>query len=359
MIQNNKSPKLLGDPSIHTFCLYHTLTNKEYQNIHARYSENFDDHNTWPETTPKCNNTSPMIPVEQGLRIQPKKAGGGIPFVKIIVNPLLISKGKVCDYKRIAPSNPQFWLNLPTVLDEVLERQNFPFHADDCKLSRADLCMNLEMGPEFNIPKYLSYLKRTPCKEGYELQTFDDEEKDSYSYKVQNSEQALTVYAKSAEQKIHYHTPSNSNILRIELQMGNSKIAQIKEANPSDSIWKILVAFVTLAPDLISNAVEQILPKGDYWTRNIAEDKIFSSGNYRNRVKEDMWCLANRYSDAKTPAEQRAVTRNYVGAKSQKKHRKRICALNDLNVAPVYLEQEEEFAFFPSLYHLASKVKVI
>ena len=228
----------------------------------------------------------------------------------------------------------------------------FSFDVYECSLSRADLCMNLEMGPEFDIPTYIHYLKRTPCKKGYVLQSFDDPEKDMYSYKVQNTMQALAVYAKSAQQESCFDAlPDGSNILRMELQMENKKIGKIYDCRPT---WNTLLCLVSDAPALMEDDIRSILPTGDYRTSRDAYQAIDASDR-RTKVKNELWDLIQQYSKAKNQAEQIKISKDYIAEKSQKKFDKRMYALNNLNIAPVCLDNGEEINYLPSLYKLTQE----
>ena len=228
----------------------------------------------------------------------------------------------------------------------------FSFDVYECSLSRADLCMNLEMGPEFNIPTYIHYLKRTPCKKGYILQSFDDPEKDMYSYKVQNTMQALAVYAKSAQQENCFDAlPDGSNILRIELQIGNKKLDKTYAGPPA---WETLLNLVANAPAAIEAGIRLILPTGDYRTGNDTYQIIFNSDR-RTKVKNELWALIQQYSKAQNQAEQIKISNDYIAEKSQKKFDKRMYALNNLNIAPICLNDREKIDYLPSLYKLTQE----
>ena len=201
-----KIPMLLGDISIHTFSLYHTLRYEDYQNIFY-HLKNADRDGLWPDKCPSFFYPLPTLQVEKGLRVQLHNQT--VCSINIIVSPLLLVQKQEDDYKRIAPADPAFWNNVYGALCDAFMQWEFSFDVYECSLSRADLCMNLEMGPEFDIPTYIHYLKRTPCKKGYVLQSFDDPEKDMYSYKVQNTMQALAVYAKSAQDRQNICWPSS------------------------------------------------------------------------------------------------------------------------------------------------------
>ena len=344
-----KIPMLLGDISIHTFSLYHTLRYEDYQNIFY-HLKNADRDGLWPDKCPSFFYPLPTLQVEKGLRVQLHNQT--VCSINIIVSPLLLVQKQEDDYKRIAPADPAFWNNVYGALCDAFMQWEFSFSVYECSLSRADLCMNLEMGPEFDIPTYIHYLKRTPCKKGYVLQSFDDPEKDKYSYKVQNTMQALAVYAKSAQQENCFDAlPDGSNILRMELQMENKKIGKTY-AGPS--AWEVLLNLVAHAPEAILKGAELILPTGDYRTSRDAYQAIDDSDR-RTKVKNELWDLIQQYSKAQNQAEQIKISKDYIAEKSQKKFDKRMYALNNLNIAPVCLDNGEEINYLPSLYNLAQE----
>ena len=315
-----KIPMLLGDISIHTFSLYHTLRYEDYQNIFY-HLKNADRDGLWPDKCPSFFYPLPTLQVEKGLRVQLHNQT--VCSINIIVSPLLLVQKQEDDYRRIAPADPAFWNNVYGALCDVFMQWEFSFDVYECSLSRADLCMNLEMGPEFNIPTYIHYLKRTPCKKGYVLQSFDDPEKDMYSYKVQNTMQALAVYAKSAQQESCFDAlPDGSNILRMELQMENKKIGKIYGCRPT---WNTLLCLVSDAPALMEDDIRSILPTGDYRTSRDAYQAIDDS-DLRTKVKDELRELIQQYSKAQNQAEQIKISKDYIAEKSQKKFDKRMYA---------------------------------
>lgn len=344
-----KIPMLLGDISIHTFSLYHTLRYEDYQNIFY-HLKNADRDGLWPDKCPSFFYPLPTLQVEKGLRVQLHNQT--VCSINIIVSPLLLVQKQEDDYKRIAPANPAFWNNVYGALCDAFMQWEFSFDVYECSLSRADLCMNLEMGPEFDIPTYIHYLKRTPCKKGYVLQSFDDPEKDMYSYKVQNTMQALAVYAKSAQQESCFDAlPDGSNILRMELQMENKKIGKIYGCRPT---WNTLLCLVPDAPALMEDDIRSILPTGDYRTGNDVYQIIYNSDR-RIKVKNELWDLIQQYSKAQNQAEQIKISKDYIAEKSQKKFDKRMYALNNLNIAPVCLDNGDKIDYLPSLYNLTQE----
>lgn len=344
---NSNNPKLLGDISIHTFSLYHTLCYEDYQNIFYQLKK-ADRDCLWPDKCPSSFFYSPpTLQVEKGLRVQLRNQT--VCSINIIVSPLLLVQKQENDYKLIAPADPAFWNDVYGALCDAFMQWEFPFDVYECSLSRADLCMNLEMGPEFDIPTYLYYLKRTPCKEGYILQSFDDPEKDMYSYKVQNTMQALAVYAKSAQQESCFDAlPDGSNILRIELQL---KIGKTYASPPA---WEALLNLVAHAPEAILKGIHLILPTGDYRTGDDAHQIIYNSDR-RTKVKNELWELIHQYSKAQDQTERVKIFKDYIAEKSQKKFDKRMYALNNLNIAPICLDDGEEIDSLPSLYNLAQE----
>ena len=344
-----KIPMLLGDISIHTFSLYHTLRYEDYQNIFY-HLKNADRDGLWPDKCPSFFYPLPTLQVEKGLRVQLHNQT--VCSINIIVSPLLLVQKQEDDYRRIAPADPAFWNNVYGALCDAFMQWEFSFDVYECSLSRADLCMNLEMGPEFDIPTYIHYLKRTPCKKGYVLQSFDDPEKDMYSYKVQNTMQALAVYAKSAQQESCFDAlPDGSNILRMELQMENKKIGKIYGCRPT---WNTLLCLVSDAPALMEDDIRSILPTGDYRTSRDAYQAIDDSDR-RTKVKNELWDLIQQYSKAQNQAEQIKISKDYIAEKSQKKFDKRMYALNNLNIAPICLDNGDEIDYLPSLYNLTQE----
>lgn len=344
-----KIPMLLDDISIHTFNLYHTLRYEDYQNIFY-HLKNADRDGLWPDKCPSFFYPLPTLQVEKGLRVQLHNQT--VCSINIIVSPLLLVQKQEDDYRRIAPADPAFWNNVYGALCDAFMQREFSFDVYECSLSRADLCMNLEMGPEFDIPTYIHYLKRTPCKKGYVLQSFDDPEKDMYSYKVQNTMQALAVYAKSAQQENCFDAlPDGSNILRMELQMENKKIGKIYGCRPT---WNTLLCLVSDAPALMEDDIRSILPTGDYRTSRDAYQAIDGSDR-RTKVKNELWDLIQQYSKAQNQAEQIKISKDYIAEKSQKKFDKRMYALNNLNIAPICLDDREDIDYLPSLYKLTQE----
>ena len=342
-------PVLIGDISLQTFSLYHTLKYEEYRRMFDCMKE-ADRNDSWPDACPNYFFSLPTLQLEKGLRVQLHNQT--VCSMQVIVSPLLLVRKQEEDYKNIAPADPTFWNTIYAALSDAFLRWEFSFEPCECALSRADPCMNLEMGPEFDIPTYLYYLKHTPCKEGYILQSFGDPQKDKYSYKVKNTMQALAVYAKSAQQESCFDAlPDGSNILRIELQLKNKKIGKTYAGPPA---WEALLNLVANAPTIIEKGIQLILPTGDYRTSDNAYQVIFNS-DCRTKVKNELWELLQQYSKAQNQAEQIKISKDYIAEKSQKKFDKRMYALNNLNIAPICLDNGDEIDYLPSLYNLTQE----
>lgn len=173
-----------------------------------------------------------------------------------------------------------------------------------------------------------------------------------YSYKVQNTMQALAVYAKSAQQENCFDAlPDGSNILRIELQLNNKKIGKTYAGPPA---WEALLNLVAHAPEAILKGAELILPTGDYRTSRDAYQAIDGS-DLRTKVKDELRELIQQYSKAQNQAEQIKISKDYIAEKSQKKFDKRMYALNNLNIAPVCLDNGDKIDYLPSLYKLTQE----
>ena len=96
------------------------------------------------------------------------------------------------------------------------------------------------------------------------------------------------------------------------------------------------------------------MPTGDYRTSRDAYQAIDASDR-RTKVKNELWDLIQQYSKAKNQAEQIKISNDYIAEKSQKKFDKRMYALNNLNIAPVCLDNGEEINYLPSLYKLTQE----
>ena len=342
-------PILTGDISVHTFSLYHILKYEDYRRMFDRMKE-ADRNDLWPDMCPGYFYHLPTLQLEKGLRVQLHNQT--VCSIQTIVSPLLLVRKQEEDYKSIAPADPAFWNAVYAALSDAFLQWEFPFEPCDCTLSRADPCMNLEMGPEFDIPYFLHCLKHTPCAEGYTLHSFGNPQSDMLSYKIANTMQALAVYAKTAHQAMLFDAlPNGSNRLRIEVQMKNKKIGKVYAAPPA---WDTLLNLVAHAPQLILDGIRLILPTGDYRTSGDAYQVIYNSDR-RGKVKDELWELMQKYSATQSQEEQFAISKAYMDAASPKKFGKRMYCFNELNIAPVCLPDGANVSSLPSLYHLAQE----
>ena len=342
-------PILTGDISVHTFSLYRTLKYEDYRRMFDRMKE-ADRNDLWPDACPGYFYHLPTLQLEKGLRVQLHNQT--VCSIQTIVSPLLLVRKQEEDYKSIAPADPAFWNVVYAALSDAFLQWEFPFEPCDCTLSRADPCMNLEMRPDFDIPYFLHCLTRTPCREGYILQSFGNPQSDMLSYKIANTMQALAVYAKTVQQETLFDVlPNGSNRLRIEVQMNNKKIGKVYAGPPA---WDALLNLVAHAPQLILDGIRLILPTGDYRTSGDAYQVIYNSDR-RGKVKDELWELMQKYSAAQSQKEQFAVSRAYMDEASPKKFGKRMCCFNELNIAPVCLPDGANVSSLPSLYHLAQE----
>ena len=100
--------------------------------------------------------------------------------------------------------------------------------------------------------------------------------------------------------------------------------------------------------------IRSILPTGDYRTGNDVYQIIYNSDR-RIKVKNELWDLIQQYSKAQNQAEQIKISKDYIAEKSQKKFDKRMYALNNLNIAPVCLDNGDKIDYLPSLYNLTQE----
>jgi hypothetical protein len=347
MNEYDASERLYGDISIHTFCISKKMSYKDYSDLYGWLKE-LHDENPLKESAAYLPKSHAAIQVEKGIRIKLSNSGK-ICNAQFIIDPLLVVCKEETDYKKIMPYDKKFFWDMINAVNDFFMHWDIPLTFDECSLVRVDLCMNLEMGKDFDIPKFIHYLRLTPCNEEYRQELFGQAEAEEIFYKAANTKEALVVYAKSLQQQRCYEVRDDgSNIMRIELQQFNKRLIDyrniIKEKTGRDISTSELLEFVLdSAPDLMEWQVDRILPTGAYI--NDAElnmEMMMATGKYRmNTLMKVHDLMREVNSSFRGNAIWEREHYQSVLDWSDRKYRKVMNILNDLEIAPVTLAQDD------------------
>lgn len=209
------------------------------------------------------------------------------PILKIVVNPRVFLDGE------------EGYLGITD--QDVLERCFKKFEAfwrsnqvmltvDDCMVSRADMCMNLQMSPKFPISGYIDLLRRSPYNQRYELYQVPNQQDSLHYVGFTNRRNRLCIYDKSYEQRRFSMARASQcpNLLRIELQMYRNSLWKVQVAQNIFESKDLLRRLVSLSPNLICQAISRILVQGTYVGPEELMNRIRGNGAFHGRTKEEM-----------------------------------------------------------------------
>lgn len=178
-------------------------------------------------TSPRCPHNRQMVSLIPGLHAQMLSTDVG-QILKLIINPRVMVDGTE-GYCRITDSDANTIRNCIKKFNRYWKDHNItPIRLKSCRLTRMDLCMNIEFGDDFSIPMYLDLLKRTPHDRRLSQQHMKDPEDDHHVYKISNLRRGLVVYDKLYEQQKRFHKQEFDcqNLMRIEYQLGTRALRQ-------------------------------------------------------------------------------------------------------------------------------------
>lgn len=270
------------------------------------------------------------------------------PVLKIVVNPRVFLDGE------------EGYLGITD--QDVLERCFAKFEAfwrsnqvmltvDDCMVSRADMCMNLQMSPNFPISGYIDLLRRTPYNQRYKLYQVPNPDDTLHYVGFTNSRKRLCIYDKAHEQRRFSMARASRcpNLLRIELQMYRNGLRKVQNEQAIFGSRDLLRYLVRLSPQLICQAISHILAQGSYVGPEELMERIRGNESFHERTKAEMQKFVTILSQVDTFDD---LTDRYKGFPLRKM---RECFAK-MPISPAVIRCDCELNFLPGLEDMTTYI---
>lgn len=270
------------------------------------------------------------------------------PVLKIVVNPRVFLDGEegylgITDQavlERCFEKFEAFWRSNQVMLT-----------VDDCTVSRADMCMNLQMSPDFPISGYIDLLRRTPHDQRYELYLVPNQ-KDTLHYAgFTNRGKRLCIYDKAYEQRRFSEARASQcpNLMRIELQMYRHDLWKAQTKQSIFGSQDLLRYLVRLSPELLCQAISHILSQGSYVGPDELMERIWRNGSFHEHTKEEMQKFVAILSRVDTFDE---LTDRYNGLLLRKM---RECFAK-IPISPAVIRSDSGLSYLPGLEEMVTYI---
>ena len=320
-------------------------------------------------TSPRCPHNRQMVSLIPGLHAQMLSTDVG-QILKLIINPRVMVDGAE-GYCRITDSDSNTIRNCIKKFNRYWKDHNItPIRLKSCRLTRMDLCMNIEFGDDFSIPLYLDLLKRTPHDRRLSQQHMKDPEDDHHVYKISNLRRALVVYDKLYEQKRRFRKQEFDcqNLMRIEYQLGTRALRQLCGSVGEYETKGLLQWVLKNAGRLLCEEIRPILCVEPYVSSEKIRSIIQRNPNWKESTKKELWQLqldlyrTNSYDAYVNPWDGMEDWRE-LSPEEKKMYRQRKKCLayilkryELLGICPAALRRGSGPVYLPSLYQLVCAV---
>lgn len=237
------------------------------------------------------------------------------------------------------------------LLEEFWAKHGIGIQINDCWLTRADVCMNLQLDSKFHIPGYIDLLNRTPHDLRYSLKTDCGMTPNLHSAGFSNASRCLCIYDKAYEQRRFSVDKAEQcpNLLRIELRLYSSGLKRVLKNHPSMEVKENLCYIADFAPQILSEGVCMCLPGEPYIKLEKILAVIDKHTELHEKSRQYMRALAkhlekeNTYDallERSTRSLLRELNRKYYG----------------IGISPACIRGENQPDFLPSLSSMVIKV---
>lgn len=348
---------------IHTFELQYQFSLSKEQELLQHVWKNVIMKN------PRCLQNRQMVSLMPGLQAQMLNTDVG-QFLKLMVNPRILVDGPV-GYLRITDGNSGTIRDCKKKFNRYWKEHGLPqISMRSCKLTRVDLCMNIEFGEDFSVVTYLDLLMHTPYKGQFFRQYMQEPEDDRHLYKIANQRRGLVVYDKLYEQRTRYGQQvfDCQNLMRIEYQLKARALGILREREALYGNRSLLQWVADHAEKLLCEGVYEILCADPYVSSEKIRAEIGKNPSWRESTQEELWQLqrdiyqAESYDTYLLPWKSMAEWRE-LPQEEKKLYRQRKARLyvmlkryQMLGVCPASLRKRSGLHYLPSLYQLVCAV---
>ena len=285
-----------------------------------------------------------------------------------VFNPALIvaasSKDFVADeydYTQITPHNFSKWNKFRKLSDEIMTKWNIPdYKLDAVSTTRADCCVNIDLGDYIYIPDLLNYLRMVCKRSGYKVWTFKDPEHDAHHLLIYSKQQKLSIYDKCEEQRAKFGRNISGNILRIEAQFEGCRINQefskyidlnVLKQHKGSTITDVASATANYSPLAIYDLLDAIFPDGDFYKREFGIEILKNSNlteNYRNKLIK----FIDDFSSCTNYSEVIEMRKRFKEQNSDNLYYKNLRVLEELGILPYWLNSNCRYPLIPGIKYI-------
>lgn len=166
---------------------------------------------------------------------------------------------------------------------------NFP-DFEDFSLNRIDYSYNCNLGDQEKVSKYLSLISKGYVPKKYNVEKFNN----ANGFKIAHNTVAIAAYNKMAQiqdQEKYFNNyaiiEKANGILRFEIQVEYMKAYSIMKNNDFKNIKEFLNSTDEIATKLFSFYLPKIVFKGDYYSYNMAKQKVLEC-KAKKRIQQHM-----------------------------------------------------------------------
>lgn len=282
--------------SIHTFELSREITRFEWDSIkRSLYDRNVKGGTVWIRQTDKRERGDFYCGAfaEHGVRIilehrQPKD-GYDSRYIRMTINPRKLLDPN-CSYLGILPPEEDIAKKLNKAFHSLMKNDVFPGEMNDYKLTRLDLCVNIQCDNKKLFQELVRVTAKTPTP--YGLERVFHKEKDKKKERLYNKHYIhfscgsydLVLYDKTYQMtkeglKVGFEKWPQG-VLRYEMQLKRPLIRKLEKGWTFESITDLLDFFVTNSANFLIARFQKDFPPayhhkdGDlfYWLCEICDD---------------------------------------------------------------------------------------
>lgn len=280
--------------------------------------------------------------------------------VKLIVNPR-----KVIDpwssYLGTMPPDSQSLEQLEFGFTDCMRKVHLPEFLDNWKLSRIDLCVNLQWNKKKGPCTLIRMLGEEPVPAGYRRKQYPDQSgqdaklQPEHILALGNKSVTLVVYDKIfqivRENLALPHEELPKGVLRVELQCHKPFLRDYKESHHLSGTCEFLSALARDSRELICQYVQKLYFGGTYYKRSELERSLEHAPGLQNKCRKAMLSLSQALQIADTMEDIPELT-----GLSEKQLRTCLRHFEELGIHPIPLQDSCSFDRMPSLPDLLQEL---
>lgn len=273
--------------------------------------------------------------------------------VKLIVNPR-----KVIDpwasYLGTMPPDSQSLEQLECGFTDCMRKLHLPEFLDDWKLSRIDLCTNLQWNKKEGPRTLIRMLQEEPVPAGYCRKQYPDQSGQDAKLQAEhilalgNKSVTLVVYDKIfqivRENLALPHEKLPKGVLRVELQCHKPFLRDYKDDHHLNGTCEFLSALSQDSRELICRYAQELYFGGTYYKQSELEHSLQNTPGLQSKRRKALLSLSQTMRIADTMEDIPELT-----GLSKKQLRTCLQRFEELDIHPIPLQDNCAFENMPSL----------